>query len=144
MEAYGESPRILDRASVLEEAGSAFGRAGRTEDAQALIDEALGLYEKLAAVRDIARADATLRELGIRRGRRGARTRPTTGWESLTKSETRVVPLVAEGLSNRRIADRLFVSPRTIQTHIAHIFSKLGVSSRVELATQAARRPTTS
>lgn len=143
VEAYRQSPRLLDRASVLEDAGTALVGTGRTQEGRALIEEGLGLYDKLAAVRDIARAESKLRELGVRRGRQGARKRPSSGWDSLTDSERRVVPLVAEGLSNRTIADRFFVSPRTIQTHIGHIFAKLGVSSRVELASQAARRAAT-
>jgi DNA-binding CsgD family transcriptional regulator len=47
---------------------------------------------------------------------------------------------VAEGLTNPEIARRMFVSPRTVSTHLKHIFKKLGITSRVELATQATRR----
>jgi DNA-binding NarL/FixJ family response regulator len=50
------------------------------------------------------------------------------------------VELVAEGLTNPQIGERLYVSRRTVQTHLAHVFAKLGVSSRTQLATQAARR----
>jgi DNA-binding NarL/FixJ family response regulator len=50
------------------------------------------------------------------------------------------VDLVVEGLSNPQIGERLFVSPRTVQTHVAHVFTKLAVSSRAQLAAEAARR----
>jgi DNA-binding CsgD family transcriptional regulator len=80
------------------------------------------------------------RDLGVRRGRRGARRRPPTGWDSLTPTERRVVDLVAEGLSNPQIGERLFVSRRTVQTHLAHVFAKLGTSSRAQLAAAAAGR----
>lgn len=64
----------------------------------------------------------------------------TTGWNSLTAAELRVARLAEEGLTNRQIGDRLFVSPRTVSTHLSHVFAKLGVSSRVELASEASRR----
>lgn len=68
------------------------------------------------------------------------RRRPSTGWESLTEAELDVVRLVAEGLTNQQIATRLYVSPRTVQTHVAHVFAKLGVSRRAEVAAEASRR----
>jgi DNA-binding CsgD family transcriptional regulator len=71
--------------------------------------------------------------------RHGERKRPTTGWASLTPTELDVVRLVSEGLANNDIATRLFVSPRTVQSHLTHVYSKLGLSSRVQLAQEAAR-----
>jgi DNA-binding CsgD family transcriptional regulator len=71
------------------------------------------------------------------RGHTG-RKRPTNGWTSLTPTERDVVRLVAEGLTNSDVAARLFVSPRTVQTHLTHIYAKLGVTSRVQLAQEAA------
>jgi DNA-binding CsgD family transcriptional regulator len=73
-----------------------------------------------------------------RRGR-GERKRPTSGWGSLTPSERDVVRLVSEGLTNNDIAARLFVSPRTVQTHLTHVYTKLGLTSRVQLVQEAAR-----
>ena len=70
---------------------------------------------------------------------RGQRQRPTTGWASLTPTELDVVRLVSEGLTNNDIATRLFVSPRTVQTHLTHVYTKLGLTSRVQLAQEAAR-----
>ena len=71
---------------------------------------------------------------------RGERKRPSTGWESLTPAEHDVVTLVAEGLTNKDVAARLFISPRTVQSHLAHVFTKLGVTTRMQLAQAAARQ----
>jgi predicted ATPase/class 3 adenylate cyclase/DNA-binding CsgD family transcriptional regulator len=71
------------------------------------------------------------------RGHTG-RKRPANGWTSLTPTECDVVRLVTEGLTNSEVAARLFVSPRTVQTHLTHIYAKLGVTSRVQLAQEAA------
>ncbi len=70
---------------------------------------------------------------------RGQRKRPTSGWGSLTPTERDVVRLLSEGLGNKDIATRLFVSPRTVQTHLTHVYTKLGLTSRVQLAQEAAR-----
>ena len=70
---------------------------------------------------------------------RGERKRPTSGWASLTPTERDVVRLVSEGLANKDIATRLFVSPRTVQTHLTHVYTKLGLTSRVQLVQEAAR-----
>ncbi len=74
----------------------------------------------------------------VQRGRR-ERKRATSGWASLTRAELDVVRLVGEGLSNKDIATRLFVSPRTVQTHLTHVYTKLGFNSRVQLAQEAVR-----
>ena len=71
---------------------------------------------------------------------RGERKRPAGGWASLTPAERDVVRLVSEGLGNKDIATRLFISPRTVQTHLTHVYAKLGLASRVQLAQEAARR----
>ena len=63
------------------------------------------------------------------------------GWASLTPTELQVVDLVAEGLTNPQIAERLFMGRATVKTHLEHVFTKLGVHTRAELAAQAARRP---
>jgi DNA-binding CsgD family transcriptional regulator len=71
-----------------------------------------------------------------RRG--GGRKRPATGWASLTPAELEVIRLAAAGLRNQAIAQRLFVAPGTVKTHLTHIFTKLGITTRTELAAQAA------
>jgi predicted ATPase/class 3 adenylate cyclase/DNA-binding CsgD family transcriptional regulator len=70
---------------------------------------------------------------------RGERKRITSGWASLTRAELDVVKLIGEGLGNKDIATRLFISPRTVQAHLTHIYAKLGLTSRVQLAQEAAR-----
>jgi predicted ATPase/class 3 adenylate cyclase/DNA-binding CsgD family transcriptional regulator len=71
---------------------------------------------------------------------RGERKRPPSGWASLTPTELDVVRLVSEGLGNKDIAARLFVSHRTVQTHLTHVYTKLGLTSRLQLAQEASRR----
>jgi predicted ATPase/DNA-binding CsgD family transcriptional regulator len=71
---------------------------------------------------------------------RGERGRPDHGWASLTPSELRVVELVAEGLPNAAIAKRLFVSLATVKTHLVHVYGKLGLATRAELAAAATLR----
>lgn len=140
VDSYARSPRPLELALTSEEAAAALTQQGVIDAALPLRDQALATYERLDAARDVARTDARLRELGIRRGRRGARKRPQWGWESLTPTERRVVDLVSEGLSNPQIGQRLYVSRRTVQTHLAHVFAKLDISSRAQLAAAASRR----
>ena len=70
---------------------------------------------------------------------RGKRRRPPLGWDSLTPTELTVARAVAGGLSNPQIAERMFISRRTVATHLTSIFRKLGVSSRAEFAAQAVR-----
>lgn len=65
---------------------------------------------------------------------RGSRERPRSGWNSLTPTEIEVVHLVADGLSNTAIGERLFMSRSTVKTHLAHVFAKLGVNNRVAVA----------
>ena len=137
--AYRQAPRPIERARACEDAASALSRVDRREEAAALLGEAVGDYEHVGAFMGVTRADAALRGMGIRRGRRGARRRPSRGWESLTPTEIEVVLLVTEGLTNVEVGRRLFISRRTVETHLSHVFGKLGVSSRVQLAAQASR-----
>jgi DNA-binding CsgD family transcriptional regulator len=138
--AHRRGPRPLELARACEDAAAALARAGRPAEAARSYDQALELYERLQAARDTARVEAGLRAVGRRRGRRGPRGRPRSGWASLTPTEAKVAELVAEGLSNPEIAERLFVSRHTVHTHVSHILAKLGLGSRVELAAAAARR----
>ena len=73
---------------------------------------------------------------------RGSRQRPAEGWASLTPAELEVSRLVAEGLTNPQIGERLFISKRTVQTHLSHVFRKLGASKRAEVAAEVVRRQT--
>jgi DNA-binding CsgD family transcriptional regulator len=132
--AYARGSRLLQGAFACEDAGAAYSRHGHLDRARPLLDQAISIYERLGAKRDLARSEAILREAGIRRGRRGRRDRPQVGWRSLTPAEQAIATLVAQGLSNPQIGDRLYVSRRTVQTHLAHMFAKLDINSRAQLA----------
>ena len=140
---HRHGPRPYQLAVACEDAGIALGRVGRADETVQLLNEAATGYERLDAAQDIARLQLALRNLGVRRTRPAARRRPSFGWESLTPTELRVVALVTEGLTNRGIAERLFVSRRTVATHLEHVFQKLGLANRVELAASVARRAAT-
>ncbi|MGH9187848.1 MAG: response regulator transcription factor [Acidimicrobiales bacterium] len=71
---------------------------------------------------------------------RSERKRPSFGWDSLTPTELEVVRLVAQGLSNPAIGERMFITRGNKKTHLAHVFAKLGVTSRAELAAEASKR----
>ena len=75
----------------------------------------------------------------VRRAR-GSRRRPSTGWGSLTPTELEVVRLVVDGLSNPEIGRRLFMSRGTVKAHLSHIYAKLEVANRTELATRTSAR----
>jgi DNA-binding CsgD family transcriptional regulator/tetratricopeptide (TPR) repeat protein len=134
VDAYAEGQRLLEVALSGEEAADLAARHGASDTARSLIERSGSVFEQLDASRGVMRVDAALRTLGVRRGRRGTRQRPQRGWESLTPTEGTVADLVAQGLSNPQIADRLFVSRRTVQTHVGHIFTKLDIASRAQLA----------
>jgi DNA-binding CsgD family transcriptional regulator len=85
---------------------------------------------------------APTRKERARSGRPGSRPpRPAVGWPSLTEAELPVVRLAAEGHTNADIAARLCLSRYTVETHLKHVFAKLGVESRTELAALAAGQP---
>lgn len=137
---YTRAGRPLESALAWEEAAKFLAAASMTDAAIPLIERALSTFEHVGASRDRARADSRLRELGVRRGRRGTRNRPTTGWASLTPTERKVVNLVTEGNSNPQIGERLFISRRTVQTHLSHVFTKLDLTSRAQLAAVAVQQ----
>ncbi|WP_156662741.1 LuxR C-terminal-related transcriptional regulator [Mycobacterium sp. 1274761.0] len=103
---------------------------------------ALGKNDFQAAWDDGAALSTTEAIAYAQRGR-GERKRPSSGWASLTPAEMDVVRLVSEGLGNKDVAARLFVSPRTVQSHLTRVYTKLGLTSRVQLAQEAARRTDT-
>jgi DNA-binding NarL/FixJ family response regulator len=115
---------------------------GRRDEAAGLLHEAIDILAEAGATRDLRRAEAVLRELGVRRGTRGRRDRPTSGWPSLTPAELQVATLAAQGLSNPEIGGRLFVSRRTVGTHVSHILAKLGIANRTELAAVVSKHAT--
>jgi DNA-binding CsgD family transcriptional regulator len=129
---FEASPRPLALASALEDLGAASLRQHARADGVDALGRALNLYAGAGASWDARRVRARLRALGVRR-RAVATERPTRGWAALTESELTVVRLVSEGLTNRETAERLFVSPHTVNSHLRHAFTKLGVNSRVEM-----------
>jgi DNA-binding CsgD family transcriptional regulator len=135
---YRQCPRPSELAAACEDAAVLLASAGRLEEAVPLWDEAVELYERLGADRDVARVGANLRQHGIKRGSRRRHVRATTGRESLTETEHKVIGLVAQRLSNPEVAERLFISRHTVESHLKHIYRKLGLSSRLELAAFAA------
>ncbi|MGH3713544.1 MAG: ATP-binding protein [Micromonosporaceae bacterium] len=138
--AYQQVPRPYERAAAYADAARALTVAGRLADARPLFGEAMTGFESLGARRDAARLAAVMRKAGIRRGVRGARRRTACGWDALTTTERTVVALIAEGLTNREIGHRLFISRHTVDTHLKHLRSKLGLTSRSQLAAEAVRR----
>ena len=140
---YRSSPRRHELALACEDAGTLYAQRARPEEAVPLLDEAAAIYEELGAARDAARTRATLRALGVKRGPRTTRARASHGWESLTPTERKVAGLVAQRLSNPEVAERLFISRHTVESHLKHIFAKIGVSSRAQLSAEAVRHAPT-
>ena len=136
---YRNCPRPFELAVGCEDAAVLLASADRLEEAVPLWDEAVDLYGRLGADRDVARVGAHLRQHGIKRGTRRRHVRATSGWESLTETEHKVIALVAQRLSNPEVAERLFISRHTVESHLKHIYRKLGLSSRLELAAVADR-----
>ncbi len=132
---YETGLRTLETAKAREDAASLLNGAEAIEQLRA----ALATYETAGAAGDITRVRSALRERGISLGTRGTRHRPTTGWNSLTPAEQKVVALAAEGLTTRQIGDRLYISSFTVGSHLRHVYQKLGINSRVQLTTAAIR-----
>ena len=108
------------------------------ESSVAALRDAMGEEDFAAAWAEGAALSTDEAVAYAQRGR-GGRKRPSSGWASLTPTERDVVRLVSEGLANKDIATRLFVSARTVQTHLTHVYTKLGLTSRMQLAQEAAR-----
>jgi DNA-binding CsgD family transcriptional regulator len=135
---FEQATRPLALASALEDAGVAMVRQGRRDDGVSMLGRALETYARVGASWDAGRVRARLRKLGVRR-RLVTAQRPTNGWPALTTSEQEVARLVADGMTNREVADRLYLSTHTVGAHLRHVFTKLGVRSRLELARFVAR-----
>lgn len=122
------------RASAVEDLALLHAGREARELAVERLDEALGGYRASGATADMARVRARLRALGVRRRHwEGASGRPADGWESLTHTEQAVCELIAEGLTNRQAANRMYLSVHTVSHHLRQAFRKLRIRSRVEL-----------
>jgi predicted ATPase/class 3 adenylate cyclase/DNA-binding CsgD family transcriptional regulator len=158
----------LGVAGILEVVAGLFGDTGRLPEAARLFGAAEAIRQRTGEVRfqiyqagyessvtalrdamgekdfDSAWAEgaalSTEEAIAYAQRGRGERKRPTSGWDALTPTERDVVRLVSEGVANNDIATRLFISPRTVQAHLTHVYTKLGLTSRVQLVQEAARR----
>jgi DNA-binding NarL/FixJ family response regulator len=137
---YHDASRPLLRAKALEAAAGCHVDAGDRGAARAAFTQAVEIYGSLGAATDVARVQARFRAHGIRRGPHAKHRQARSGWESLTPTEIKVAGLVQGGLSNPEIASRLFLSRRTVGTHVSHILKKLNVHSRTDIAREAALR----
>jgi len=126
-------PALLD---ALQASADRHQRAGRVDRAQVI---GAGVRDARADLLEGAVPDlADLVEI-VRRGR-GDRRRPTFGWDSLTPTERRVVELVADGLTNPQIAERMIIGRATVKTHVSNVLRKLDLTGRTQLATAYRRR----
>jgi DNA-binding CsgD family transcriptional regulator len=136
----GRALDACDRLDLRYEAGRthlllarAFGE-GRRTNAVAEARAALDAFDRLGATADGDESAAYLRELGVRAARTGRRGTPT-----LTPRESEVLALLAHGMSNREVAERLFLTRKTVEHHVRSVLGKLGVSNRAEAAAYAVR-----
>ncbi len=139
-ERYGDASRPLLSAKALEAAAGDFVCTDDRGQARAAFTRAVDLYTSLGAATDVARLQTRFRAHGIRRGPHAKHRQARSGWDSLTPAETKIAALVEGGLSNPEIAARLFLSRRTVATHVSHILKKLDVHSRTDIAREAALR----
>ncbi|HWM13638.1 MAG TPA: LuxR C-terminal-related transcriptional regulator, partial [Gaiellaceae bacterium] len=127
--ALERSPARLDHARALIDLGAALRRANRRAEARGELERGLGLAERSGAGALAERARTELRAAG------GRVSDPQgSGVEQLTVSERRVAELAAEGHSNPEIAQALFVTRKTVETHLGRVYRKLGISGRMNLA----------
>jgi DNA-binding CsgD family transcriptional regulator len=123
------------RASAAEDIGVLHARHSDREQAIHHLTQAIHGYQQVGATIDAARVRQRLRKLGVRRRHWSPSAgRPVSGWHSLTDTERVASELVAQGLNNQQVADRMYVSVHTVAFHMRQIFRKLNIGSRVELA----------
>jgi DNA-binding NarL/FixJ family response regulator len=126
------SSRPLLYAAAAEDAGSELARTNRGDEALDQLDAAFDTYLHHEALADARRVGRELRRLGVQR-RIVSQQRAKTGWDSLTDAELTVVNLIAQGATNRDVAEQLHLSLSTVKTHVHNAFTKLGINSRTQL-----------
>jgi DNA-binding CsgD family transcriptional regulator len=131
VELSGEVPNPLEYGRALLARGAVHRRSRHKRAARESLEPALAVFEQMGAEIWAERARAEI-------GRVGGRA-PASG--ELTPTERRVAELVAEGLQTKQVAAALFVSAKTVEGHLTHIYAKLGVHSRTELTRHLARSP---
>jgi DNA-binding CsgD family transcriptional regulator len=142
-DSWAECLRLLASAHGLRDST---GYQWRFKFEQAAVDDARRVATENLDHESVDQADSEGRNLdwiaaaSYARRARGERKRPRHGWASLTPTEQQVVELIAEGLTNSQIATRLLMGRATVKTHLVHIFSKLEVNTRSQLAAEATRR----
>jgi DNA-binding CsgD family transcriptional regulator len=122
------SPARLEHARALIDLGASLRRDGRRSDADGPLRRGLDLAHRCGATVLAERAKTELIAMGAR-----PRRPALTGYEALTATERRVAMMACEGLSNPELAQALFVSLKTIEAHLGHVYDKLGIHSRTEL-----------
>jgi DNA-binding CsgD family transcriptional regulator len=134
-EAAAEHPDPWAQASAAEDLGVLHAARRDQDEAIARLTHAVRGYDLAGSPADAARVRRRLRNLGVRRRHwTQSANRPATGWESLTEAERTASALVAQGLNNRQVADRMYVSIHTVAFYMRQAFRKLSIGSRVELA----------
>ena len=140
-EGYRDAGRPLPRAKALEAAARRVRRRRRHRGRRGPRSPTPSISTTRSAPRGTSPAlQARFRAYGIRRGPRVKHRQARRGWDSLTPTESKIAQLVAQGMSNPQIAAALFLSPRTVATHVSHILTKLDVHSRIDIAREAGRR----
>jgi DNA-binding CsgD family transcriptional regulator len=134
VDALEDSPARLEQARALTDLGAALRRANRRAEARTALEDGLELAQRCSAWALAERARTELRAAGGRSSDPGG-----TGVEQLTASERRVADLAAEGQSNPEIAQALFVTRKTVETHLGHVYRKLDIAGRGELPQALAR-----
>jgi predicted ATPase/DNA-binding CsgD family transcriptional regulator len=142
LESYAEAARLLGVAARSWSETDVVPWPHQRDEVTALesqVREALGVEASEQALED-GRAMTTEEAVAYVRRARGKRKRPSAGWESLTPTELEVARHAAAGMTNPEIAARMFISRDTVRTHLSHIFGKLALKNRSELAGEVARR----
>lgn len=134
---YAQAGRPFEQALASAEAALAYAQRGDEERARELLKTSLGRYRELGAAALASHTQSRLAASGVRLTSR--RARPVVGWDALTSTELRVLRLIVERRTNPEIAQDLAISRRTVETHVSHLLSKLGLESRRQLADEAAQ-----